>query len=298
MEGICKLCEKESHLQKSHLYPKFVVKWIKETSMNGYLRNQVDINRRQQDGPKYDWFCRDCEQILSQAEKRFSENVFKPYTTAVDSGKFSNIFPATLSGEYILRFVIGLQLRSVLAVDDFERLSQEQRAKISKFMSHWRKFLLGKSPKTGECESHILLLTTTKDVMVKGNTRDFPPNINRYLVRSLDNTILFSDDGEYLGVYTKLGPMAFYTSIIPRRVKGLENTKIAMKENTLTRPQIFGDECITNFIWFDRPLEVESVKGDISEKQSNVISDSMKKDPEKALNSLGFRMFQLDMEND
>lgn len=298
MDCKCKLCEKESDLQKSHLYPKFVIKWLKDTSMNGFLRNSAQINRRRQDGPKFKWFCLSCEQILSNAEKLFSEKVFQPYVAAVESGEYSTIFPETLHGDYILRFAIGLQLRSTLATEKSEGLSIQQREKINKFVSHWREYLLNNSHKTGDCESHIFLLTPTKDTTIRGGTRKFPENINRYLVRALDNTIIFSDDDKHLGVYSKIGPVAFYTSIIPRRMKGLTRTKIAMKKNTLTCSQIFANESITNFLWFDRPSEVQLVEGELSDTQSKAISNSIKKNPQKALNSLGFRMYQLDTADD
>lgn len=78
MSEICALCNQESELRESHIIPKFVFDYIKETSATGYLRNVTSINRRLQDGPKRKLLCHDCEQKFSIAEKYFAETVFSP----------------------------------------------------------------------------------------------------------------------------------------------------------------------------------------------------------------------------
>jgi hypothetical protein len=41
MRGICKLCKKEAKLEESHFIPKFIGKWVKKTSITGYLREKI-----------------------------------------------------------------------------------------------------------------------------------------------------------------------------------------------------------------------------------------------------------------
>lgn len=48
----CKLCGSPAKIMKSHVYPKFVVNWIKDTSPKSFLRKPTNINKRNQDGPK------------------------------------------------------------------------------------------------------------------------------------------------------------------------------------------------------------------------------------------------------
>lgn len=73
--GMCLLCHNAGNLCNSHIYPKFVVNWLKQTSQTGYFRSPTNINMRMQDGPKQYWFCDSCEQILSRDERKFSEQI-------------------------------------------------------------------------------------------------------------------------------------------------------------------------------------------------------------------------------
>ena len=44
MEGKCKLCEQETSLQESHIIPKFIYSYLKDTSPTGKLREAENIN--------------------------------------------------------------------------------------------------------------------------------------------------------------------------------------------------------------------------------------------------------------
>lgn len=46
MQGVYKLCHNESELQESHFIPKFVGKWVKKTSITGYLRESNEVHKR------------------------------------------------------------------------------------------------------------------------------------------------------------------------------------------------------------------------------------------------------------
>ncbi|WP_157469154.1 hypothetical protein [Dyella thiooxydans] len=76
--GTCALCDtKNVALAESHLIPKFVYDWIKNTSINGYLRYSDDVNKREQDGPKEYLLCADCEGRLGTLEKELASRLFK-----------------------------------------------------------------------------------------------------------------------------------------------------------------------------------------------------------------------------
>lgn len=76
--GTCALCDaKEVELRESHIIPKFVYDWIKETSITGHLRSSEDINIRSQDGLKVHLLCSQCELSLSKLEKQMSSYLFK-----------------------------------------------------------------------------------------------------------------------------------------------------------------------------------------------------------------------------
>ena len=77
MTGICALTKKESQLKQSHIFPKFVLEWMKNTGSNYLWGNEQ--NKRQQDGPKPYLLSDEAEQMFSRREKWFAENIFHPY---------------------------------------------------------------------------------------------------------------------------------------------------------------------------------------------------------------------------
>src|SRR5712672_3294772 len=84
IQGTCKLCSKSSSLEMSHFIPRFVGKWIKKTSITGFIREHNNPSKREQDTAKEHWLCRDCENRFSEWETAFANNVFFPF---VDSGQ-------------------------------------------------------------------------------------------------------------------------------------------------------------------------------------------------------------------
>ena len=52
VQGKCRLCEQESDLQESHIIPKFVCAYLKDTSPTGKIREANNVNKRKQDGIK------------------------------------------------------------------------------------------------------------------------------------------------------------------------------------------------------------------------------------------------------
>lgn len=79
LESKCTLCNESTGLKMSHIVPKFVFNYIKRTSVTGKFRDPTQFKKRLQDGPKYRLLCGECEQLFSQSEKYFSENIFSSY---------------------------------------------------------------------------------------------------------------------------------------------------------------------------------------------------------------------------
>ncbi len=75
---ICKLHNDKAKLCESHIIPKFVYDWMKETG-SGRFRQFKTKNLPIQDGIKVQMLCKDCENKFSKYEKWFSENIFLPY---------------------------------------------------------------------------------------------------------------------------------------------------------------------------------------------------------------------------
>jgi len=71
-QGKCRLCEQDSDLQESHIIPKFVYTYLKDTSPTKKIREANNVNLRKQDGIKLHWLCKACELKFSGWEKYFS----------------------------------------------------------------------------------------------------------------------------------------------------------------------------------------------------------------------------------
>ena len=54
----CALCKNKDTLQMSHIIPSFVGKWIKNTSVTGFLRQAISADIRRQDIPKKYLLCK------------------------------------------------------------------------------------------------------------------------------------------------------------------------------------------------------------------------------------------------
>lgn len=88
----CNFCNEEvEKLEISHILPKFIYKWLKDTSTIKRMRSSINPNKPAQDGYKIPFLCKKCEGDFSQYEKYFSENIFKPFIDSNDITIFENI---------------------------------------------------------------------------------------------------------------------------------------------------------------------------------------------------------------
>lgn len=70
---LCRYCEKNEAIKNSHIIPSFIFKWIKETSLTGFIRTNILPNKRVQDGQKYPLLCTTCENSFSKLENEFKK---------------------------------------------------------------------------------------------------------------------------------------------------------------------------------------------------------------------------------
>ena len=68
----CKLCGENRQILESHIIPKFVFRWMKNTGGLPYIRFSGSIDKRSQDGPKIKLLCEACEMLLNQWETEFA----------------------------------------------------------------------------------------------------------------------------------------------------------------------------------------------------------------------------------
>lgn len=85
----CKLCNQESELQQSHIIPRFIYKYMHKVTDNRITQFDGELNLWQRTNRqlKDRLFCKECEQLLGNNEKQFSD-IFKKINTASNRNEF------------------------------------------------------------------------------------------------------------------------------------------------------------------------------------------------------------------
>lgn len=149
-QGICALCGLKKELQLSHIIPKFVGKYLKETSA-GNIRNHALSERVVQDIEKHYLLCHDCEEMFSAKERYFSNTLFYPYlrdkkdTFAYDEQLF--YFLTSLSWRSLYLDILDFVQQRSLKLDVLEKMIDSDKI--------MREFLFGERKDLGEIEHHI-----------------------------------------------------------------------------------------------------------------------------------------------
>ena len=181
---ICRLCRIKPPVEGSHIIPKFVIRWFKNTSSTGYLRLGGNVNLPQQDGIKEKFLCEDCEETFSVWEKQFSEQIFIPLHK--DETK------TFYYGDWLVRFLTSLSWRVLLFNLEKELivLPPQHRQKAEAVLETWRTYLLGEHQQLGDYHQHLVLLGSPTEVR---GTLAKTPYLTRYFVRAIDMMPIFND---------------------------------------------------------------------------------------------------------
>ena len=294
---ICKLCRKEAILQASHILPAFAVRWLKETGATSYLRTAVTPNKRVQDATTIDLLCRACEERFGVNEEIFARTIFRPYVEKElnDRGEGTGTLKEFRYEPWLLRFIISLQWRTIATLAGQEIINPHHNQYLSTleiFESIWRDFLLGARDNTGPCETHMVFLQSLTAASRTSTFSQLGKNVNYYILRSIDATAI-SGKRKLLAIYSKLGPIAFFTSILPPTMTRTPDSRIRMR-GTIKTGQSVRNRLIGRFIFITRPNEAGGVF-EMSERQKEIIIRDMRKDLGKTRESLTHKAFMGDL---
>lgn len=198
-ETHCALCGQPGTLRESHIIPAFVFKWLKETSITGFLRTTKNPKRRVQDGLKLRLLCDHCEGRLNAWETAFAGTIFHPYNA-------DNALRVRYDG-WLLKFCASVSWRVLKAVEGktgFATWSSAQKSQAGVAREAWRRVMLGEVPHPGPYEQHLLPLSA----MARSTMPDAPDNMNRYLMRAVDMDVVHGQ--ELVFTYAKLGRFALF----------------------------------------------------------------------------------------
>lgn len=291
---ICALCLRQERLVASHIIPAFVFRWLKETGATGYLRGAVNANLRMQDGKTQHLLCKQCEKVLNNYETNFANIIFYPYVRQElsEAGIATGTIGYFNYHDWLLRFVISIHWRLIVSHDvpADKQIHSKLLTCLNNVKEPWRKFLLKETEHTGDCESHLIFL---QNLAAGKGTLPFNinDNINFYLLRAADGTTISSRNK--IGVYSKIGPIAFITTIRPNKFNNAADSRIRMKGQIRTAQSI-KNQHIARFIFITRPNEA-FLRVKYSEQQLKAIEDAYRANPEKVRRSMTIRAAEADL---
>ncbi len=272
-DQVCQLCCEKKKLRESHIIPKFVADWLKESSGTGFLRSSEMPNRRVQDSMKERMLCADCETLLNRWETPFAAKIFHPLNRR-EAMQFKY-------ASWLLKFAVSVSWR-VLVSNEAEFASgipDHGRALIAKTLKTWKEFLLDLRPHPGAFEQHMIFTDMIK--MTEG-IEGLPPNWNRFLTRGSHINMAHSA-GHPLYVYTKMGRVTLLGFIGMKYPRQWVGTKIHVREGiiggSITVPIQFLD------YMKERATKELNEQEKLSERQLEVIEAAYRKNSDRAVAS-------------
>lgn len=274
--GKCRLCGSYEVLQESHIIPRFVRRGVRRTGVvedpKYYVGQGGQFLKIEQDLPKKTWLCRECEQLLSNSEKRFAETVYQ----RLWSGRAGI---GTGNDEHVHRFIVSMSWRAwhwydVYEEDPFSRVSNEDRLREAEEV--WRMYLLGNRGDVGEFRQHMLVQSTPV-----AHSSGLEVDLNGYYwSRGVGLDLLETGGSENaIGmVYIKLPKMAMFGMV--------EHRDSGYWRGTLVEPDL-GDA------WLDQSAVVPDGLLQYMRVQSEKMHGVLRGAPETVKKKTGHRMSRL-----
>ena len=279
----CALCDWSSDLQASHIIPSFVFDWLRSTSATGPFRFAQSPNLRVQDGLKPRMLCKDCEQLFASWEKTFSEECFVP----LNDGAIRNLS----YGPWMLKFATSVSwrvLRVFVAIDGLAGFPDHIKVEVNGALEEWSQFLLGTKPNPGPHEQHMFVV----DIIDHSSIADLPPNINRYLSRTIDSDVAFAR-GDALS-YAKMGRFILFGFVSMKYPRRWRETKLHIRHGQFGQQDIELPSDVGEFIFGRARLAAERYS-QISDRQQARIRKSYEKNLDHAARSETLRAMHHDV---
>lgn len=283
MIGKCPLCNKDAELNLSHIIPKFVFNWLKESG--GPIRSVRVPNQRIQDGEKQYLLCSDCEKLFSRWERSFYEHLFLPMHSD------STLTVPIKYGTWALKFAVSVSWRVLMyyhQLDDLSHFSERQRETAQEALSVWRGFLLGELPHPGQFEQHLLPL----DVIKSYSGTAISPFLNRYLLRSVHMDVICSNTSAI--VYTKMGRLVLFGFIQEDSSKRWKGTKVHVKKGLIMPRDYRLPQNIADY-WNEKANLGAKALASTSPRQKQIIKETILENADEFINSEIFRAMQYDV---
>lgn len=256
---------KHKDLKRSHIIPKFVSRWLKETSATGFLRGVEFPEKRIQDLPRLPLLCGDCEQLFSKLEVYFAEEVFHP---VLNDRKEEIEYD-----ENLRRFILSLNWRTLVTGRSIQvRQDPWIKEYVEKAEKAWREYLLNEMSNSVPYEHHMSFIGFAD------NDTQIPRKFQWYSLRGTDSTL--ASNKNTIFAFTHLPRFFFVSTIHPLTFPDWNITKIENKGKFAIKAQI-NDRYFWDFLISRGRLVSSSIKG----SDQGRITRSVEREPEKFLKS-------------
>ena len=275
VNSLCKLCQDSDDLRVSHILPRFLGKYLKDTSATGFL-TAIDTEgqpSRSQDIYKTKLLCNRCETILNETETFFARTIFHPFK---QGGTVTIPIDDRLG-----RFAVSVSLRAlwVMQLVD-EPLAEKWKDKLYSLETEWRNYLL-MTPNfiMGKNSHHILLCS---EYLLAAGLKD-NPNLLLSVMRT-SAFYLFEQFGQAY-VFANLAGVQIVSMISPPELPVSRGMQVYPDQTfgVDTRAGIGWGGYFQNLLKFTKELNAAGNR--LSDAQKETIEQAMNKDPKRAVNS-------------
>ena len=264
MKGICPITQKEDFIRKSHIYPKFMWKHLKNTG-GSIFRNAANPTKELQNGEITNLLGEKAEQMFSQRELWFEKNLFTPYIT---NPIINNRFTYNTELYY---FAISLLWR-VLYINK-HCVPQDLSLIVEEAIEDWRSFLNKEIDIPRYFYNIYIMPLDSVKMGLQPNIYD----IDFYLLREFDTNIMTACFSKDIAVYCKFPRFCFWGQLRREDANVNYGIKINPKRGILNfKKYNVGSGIVRDYI-INRINESAEIAEEISNKLSDKIQDTMVK---------------------
>lgn len=253
-KGKCALYGLDCDLQESHILPKFAYRYLIETGSR-YMRRIVEPSKRLQDGIKIPLLSKNAETEFSKRETYFKNEIFD-YVVKVDEGSFKY-------DERLYYFIVSILWRVVQFIKQkgFHQLSLNEKRSVLNAEMVWREYLKGEVPPSKFNKVYLNI----SGKRIKDYNFD-SGDIDYYMTRITDFTIIKNARGSYLAIYAKFGRFIFWSVLNGKGTHRLKKQRVDPLGGQILFPCELNESNIVGFI-YNRIKGIERIGYNLSPKQ-------------------------------
>jgi hypothetical protein len=169
-----------------------------------------------------------------------------------------------------------------------DHFPEKLQKRVQQAQEVWREFLLNQRPHPSQYEQHFLPL----DAIDSYTIRNMPPNINRYILRTVDVDAVHGEETAF--TYSKLGQFIILGFVELPRTRQWIGTKVHVKRGTIQPGEYTMPVQFMKYM-MDKAKTAVVAQSKISQRQREKIDAAFRKDIDRLANSGTFHALSHDV---